>query len=457
MVNIEGSTTSNFNKPIETLPSRSMEPWRLAYNVVLTASWPGLWLYYRLRKATSGKYTSSYLSRLGLCLPSISKAFSRPLWVHALSVGEVLSSVPLLHEIRRRHPEVAIVFSAATEKGLAVAQKEVGPLAESIFYLPHDHLWSMIRLVRRLRPAAFILVETDLWPNLLWVLKKALVPVLMVNARLSLRSFNGYRRLGSISRSILACLDQIYVQSEEDARRFASLGVSWTRLRVAGNLKFDLAVFQKEKYSQKNRFPFFMYQERRPLWIAGSTHDGEEKVLLQAHAMVLRRYPNTLLVLAPRHIDRAHRLTHLCEAMGLRWALRSRTNAIDHVQVFLLDSIGELASLYPLAQAAFIGGSLIPFGGHNPLEAAVHGVPCCWGPHLDNFREIEAFLINKGCGRRVHNAQELQAFLLETLKDDLSSSTRRRLCAHSVSAQARAAPVIAEDLKVLMAENFRAR
>lgn len=434
-----------------------MEPWRLAYNVVLSASWPGLWLYYLLRKAGSGKYTTSYSSRLGLCLPQISKAFSRPLWVHALSVGEVLSSVPLLHEIRHRQPEVAIVFSAATEKGLAVAQKEVGSLAESIFYLPHDHLWSMTRLVRRLRPAAFILVETDLWPNLLWVLKKALVPVLMVNARLSLRSFRGYRRLAPISRSILACLDRIYVQSEEDARRFASLGVPWTRLRLCGNLKFDLAVFQKEKYSQKNGDPFFMFKDSRPLWIAGSTHDGEEKILLQAHAMVLKRYSNILLVLAPRHIDRVHRLAHLCETMGLRWTLRSRANAIDHVHVFLLDSIGELASLYPLAQAAFIGGSLIPFGGHNPLEAAVHGVPSCWGPHLDNFREIEAFLLKERCGRRVHNAQELEAFLLETLEDRLSLSTRRRLCAHRVSAQAGAASVIAQDLKLLMAENFRAK
>lgn len=428
-----------------------MEPWRFVYNVALSASWPLLWLYYRLRQATSGKYASSYRFRLGLQLPRALKTPSSPVWIHALSVGEVLSAVPLVHQIRSRHPQGSIVFSAATEKGFAVAQKEIGPLVTAVFYLPHDHLWNMTRLVHHVRPSAFILVETDLWPNLLWVLKKRHVPIIMINARLSLRSFARHRRFGPLSRSLLASLDRIYVQSNEDARRFAALGVLGPRLRVAGNLKFDLAVFQKQKYAQSAFRPAFVLQEGRPLWIAGSTHDGEEITVLKAHRILLRRHAKALLVLAPRHIERAARLSALCDALGLRWALRSRRDGVDAAQVLILDSIGELASLYPLAHGAFIGGSLVPFGGHNPLEAAVHGVPCCWGPHLDNFREIESFLLHDGCGRRVEHEEDLLAFLLEVLDDGVWPLSRRTRCALSVCDQAGAASVIARDLMALTA------
>lgn len=429
-----------------------MDPWPFVYNVALSSSWPLLWLYCRLRQATSGKYASSYRFRLGLRLPPRPGTSCSPVWIHALSVGEVLSAVPLVHQLRTTHPQQALVFSVATEKGFAVAQKEIGPLVTTIFYLPHDYLWNMTRLVRHVRPAAFVLVETDLWPNLLWILKKRRVPIIMVNARLSLRSFSRHRRLRPLSRWLLASVDQIYVQSKEDARRFAALGVPRPRLRVAGNLKFDLAVLQKRKYSQRTLTPALVLKERRPLWIAGSTHHGEETTVLKAHRSLLRRHSKALLVLAPRHVERGPRLAALCEALGLRWALRSRGDEVNAAQVFILDSIGELAALYPLAQGAFIGGSLVPLGGHNPLEAAVHGVPCCWGPHLDNFREIESFLLGQGCGRRVTHEKDVLSFLLEVLDDRLWPLTRRTFFAQGVCEQAGAAVVIAQDVMALAAD-----
>ncbi|MGQ9485187.1 MAG: 3-deoxy-D-manno-octulosonic acid transferase [Desulfosoma sp.] len=433
-----------------------MESWRFVYNVALSTSWPLLWLYYRLRQAASGKYASSYRFRLGLWLPPRLGTVCSPVWIHALSVGEVLSAVPLVHQLRVTHPQQALVFSVATEKGFAVAQKEIGPFVTTVFYLPHDHLWNMTRFVRHVRPAAFILVETDLWPNLLWTLKKRHVPVLMVNARLSLRSFSRLQRFRPLSRRLLASVDRIYVQSKEDARRFAALGVPWPRLRVAGNLKFDLALFQKRKYSQRALTPALVLKDRRPLWIAGSTHDGEEATVLKAHKSLLRRHPRALLVLAPRHVERGPRLAALCEALGLRWAMRSRGDGVNAAQVLILDSIGELAALYPLAQGAFIGGSLVPFGGHNPLEAAVHGVPCCWGPYLDNFREIESFLLGERCGRRVTHEKDMLSFLLEVLDDRVWPLNQRTFFAQRVCDQAGAAVVIAQDVMALAADGLAA-
>lgn len=428
-----------------------MKPWQVLYNVVVSASWPVLWFFYGIEKHTSAKYAASYPYRLGLRLPRLPKMGLRPVWIHALSVGETLSAIPLVNEIKGRRPNVPLVFSTATDKGYRVAQRELSPHAASVFFLPHDHLWNMTRLVARLDPAVFVLVETDLWPNLLWVLKKKQIPTLMINARLSPRSFGRYARLGSVSRRLLESLDRVYVQSRDDALRFAQLGVPAERLWVAGNLKFDLAVIQRENFGRNSGVAALIEAANRPVWIAGSTHEGEESLVLDAHQTVLRRYPNALLILAPRHIERAPAVAALCEQNSLRWELRSRNRPVGQAHVFLLDSIGELASLYPMAAGAFIGGSLVPVGGHNPLEAVVHGVPCCWGPYLHNFREIEAFLIHEGCGRAVFNPEALQAFILESMDESLWNRRRRQECASKVCAEAGAARKLARDITSLLA------
>lgn len=427
-----------------------MEPWQVLYNVVLSPSWPLLWFFYRIEEKTSGKYAASYPHRLGLHLPQSSKAGPKPLWIHALSVGETLCTLPLVHRIRTMRPDVPLFFSTATDKGYRVARKELAPRGAVVFFMPHDHVWNMTRLVARLDPAVFVLVETDLWPNLLWALKKRQVPALMVNARLSPRSFARYARLGSLGRRLFASLDRIYVQSRDDASRFARLGVSAECLRVAGNLKFDLAVYQKENPLGWAGPGTLVGAINRPVWIAGSTHAGEENPVLDAHRGVLRQQPDALLIVAPRHIERAPVVAKLCESRSLRWKLRSHNEPVGDAQVFLLDSIGELASLYPLAKGAFIGGSLVPAGGHNPLESAVHGVPCCWGPHLDNFREIEAFLVREGCGRPVPDAEALRAFILEAMDEHLWPPQRRSDCARNVCTQAGAAPLLARDIVALL-------
>lgn len=426
-----------------------MEPWQVFYNVVLTASWPLLWFFYRMERKTTGKYAASSAYRLGFGLPHPSPEGWRPVWIHALSVGETLSTLPLVHRIKALRPDVPLWFSTATDKGYRVARKELGRLAEVVFFLPHDHLWNMTRLAARVNPAVFVLVETDLWPNLLWVLKKRKVPALMVNARLSPRSFSRYALLGGVGRRLLDSLDRIYVQSQDDAHRFARLGVSPERLRIAGNLKFDLAVHQKERFSAGHYGVGPMGARERPVWIAGSTHEGEEGFVLEAHQGILRHHPHALLILAPRHIERTPAIAALCDAQSLRWELRSRNRPVGDAHVFVLDTIGELASYYPMARGAFIGGSFVPMGGHNPLEAAVHGVPCCWGPHLYNFREIEAFLVKEGCGRPVADANALRTFMLETMEPSLWDGQRRTDCAKKVCAQAGAASVLARHITAL--------
>ncbi|WP_448382264.1 3-deoxy-D-manno-octulosonic acid transferase [Desulfosoma sp.] len=428
-----------------------MEPWQVFYNGILSASWPLLWLFYRVEGKMAGKYAASSAHRLGLRLPDPLQGGARPVWIHALSVGETLSTLPVVHRIKALRPDVPLCVSTATDKGYRVARNQLGHLTEAVFFLPHDHLWNMTRLVARLHPAVFVLVETDLWPNLLWVLKKKKVPAIMVNARLSPRSFSRYARLASLARRLLDPLDRIYVQSRDDAHRFARLGVSPQRLRVAGNLKFDLAVYQKETFATRRDGLRLILAPGRPVWIAGSTHDGEERLVLEAHQGILRQHPNALLILAPRHIERTPAIAALCTQRSLRWERRSRNRPVGDAHVFLLDSIGELASLYPMARGAFIGGSLVPRGGHNPLEAAVHGVPCCWGPHLYNFREIEAFLVKEGCGRPVGDGDSLRSFILETMEESLWDRPRRIACAERVCAQAGAASLLARDITALLA------
>ncbi|SHE28620.1 3-deoxy-D-manno-octulosonic-acid transferase [Desulfacinum infernum DSM 9756] len=418
----------------------------LAYNAVLTAAWPALWLYYRLSAAVSGKYEETYRRRLGLEFPRLKDFPLRPVWIHALSVGEALSAIPLILELKDRLPTQPIVFSTATEKGLQIARNRVAALVDDIFVLPHDLGWTMRRLVRGLRPSLFVLVETDIWPNLLRELRKAQTPAVLVNARLSPRSHGRLRRLAPFVAALFRHFSAIFTQSRLDAERYRSLGVPPRRVHAAGNLKFDLVVMQAEGYAGEDLdlFPGEGKDGRkRPVWIAGSTHPGEESLLVEAHGAVRARYPHALLILAPRHIERAPRIASLCARAGLEPALRSRRDPPDSAPVLILDTLGELARCYALADAAFIGGSLVPTGGHNPLEASVHGVPCCWGPHLFNFREVEAFLLQAGCGRVVRKAADVAAFVLDAFDRGKDPSAARPRCRQAVRNHAGAARRIA--------------
>lgn len=421
----------------------------IAYNLMLTALWPAIALYYAVRARTDGKYRASYQRRLGLELPEPA-AKSGAIWVHALSVGETLSALPLLAALRQALPDRERVLSSATESGHRIACLRAGQLSTRRFILAHDMLWSMSAVIRRIRPALFVLVETDLWPNLLWLLERRRVPMVLVNGRISDRSLTRLRLLKPAATWLLDRFQLIFCQSDRDRERFLKLGADPAQVFTVGNLKFDLVRAQAADCRVDELRAELDLSPERLVWIAGSTHPGEEDALLDAHLKLRRCHPHLLLILAPRHPARGWQIASRCQSRDLAWGLRSRRDRTSATAVYLVDTLGELARFYALAQAAFIGGSLVPLGGHNPLEAAVHGVPCCWGPHLSNFREIEATLVTNGCGRMTASGAAVADQIDRWLSEPELRTTARAHCTRLFAAEGQAAARIVDLMTSLL-------
>jgi 3-deoxy-D-manno-octulosonic-acid transferase len=362
------------------------------------------------------------------------------LWIHAVSVGEVRAAQPLVDALRRRWPEAPLVMTTTTPTGRDTTGALFGSEL-SCMYLPYDLPDAVDRFLKRLSPAAALVMETEIWPNLYHGLRARNVPLLLVNARLSERSLRGYRRLAGLVRSSLHCARCICAQTGEDAQRFIALGAQRHRVFVSGNLKFDVALpvgFSARVAAIRTRLPL-----RRPLWVAGSTHPGEEGQILQAHNRILQRRADALLLLAPRHPERARELTALCEQAGLVCRLYSETPLLqDHVQVVIIDELGELAPLYGVAGVAFVGGSLVIRGGHNPIEALLAGAPVLTGPHIANFQTIYEELVRAGAVKQVANEAELASSVLAWLGDQ-GEGRRRAAAGQGVIARQRGA---AEDI-----------
>jgi 3-deoxy-D-manno-octulosonic-acid transferase len=386
------------------------------YNLLLLLAWPLVVCVEALQCVAGRRTRQAVCHRLGWCLPELRPGPPR-IWFHALSVGEVHSVAPLVQALKAALPQVSIVFSTATETGREAARRVLASWVSDFFFLPHDFAWSMEALIRRIRPQLLVLVETDVWPNLLWTCRRHAVPCVLVNARLSPRSFARLRRLRALLRPVWGSFDTIFVQSAADLDRFQALDVCAERLAEVGNLKFDHPVANLSQVDRTGLRQEIGIFSERPVWIAGSTHEGEEVLLLRAHRQLLRDLPEALLIVAPRRIQRSPEVERLCRDLGLTVARRSEAATADGCQVFLLDTLGELARFYGLANLAFIGGSLVPFGGHNPLEALWLGVPMIWGPHLFNFRQIEEHLLAAGCAVRVEDEARLFQVVRQWLPD----------------------------------------
>lgn len=400
-------------KPSAVLPPLA----RMLYNGSLTLSWPFFLFYYLIRSRTDGKYRTSLRERMGLRLPSPSSGVSPRFWLHALSVGETTSVVPLVKELKATCPELEVVVSSATESGRRIAEERLARLVSAFFYLPHDFPWSMHEVVERIRPDLFALVETDLWPNLLASLKRFRIPAVLLNGRISPGSFRSLAPWKPVIGELYKGFDLIFAQSAEDRERYVTLGALPQKVVAEGNLKLDHSGTLPTEQELTVLRESAGIEPGRPVWIAGSTHEGEEDVLLEVHRSLLAEQPDLLLVLAPRQPKRRAEILGLCEKLGLVATARSAGRAAHGSSVYLLDTMGELGSFYALADVAFIGGSMVPFGGHNPLEAVRHGKPVLWGPHLFNFREMESELIEAGCGRRVPDAAQLGMALRACLYD----------------------------------------
>ncbi len=341
------------------------------------------------------------------------------IWVHAVSLGEMTAGAPLIRALRARFPQWRVALTTATPAGRARAQALFPDI--DVRFLPYDTRGGMRRLLARLQPRIAIIMETELWPNLFDACRREAVPLLLASARLSPKSVSRYRRFGTLFR-VFGGNVVVAAQSEEDRERFLAIGAAAERCTVIGNVKFDIEVDAANvELGRRLRRD---YGAARPVWIAGSTHAGEDEQVLEAHQALCAGQPEALLLLAPRHRERFDKVAELLTSRGLNWVRRSTgevpqsaTAVKPATAVVLIDTLGELAALYAAADVAFVGGSLVPIGGHNLLEPAALGLPVLTGPAYFNSREIGQLLLREGAALQVNGAQELSRELARLLSD----------------------------------------
>ena len=390
--------------------------WNLLYNGLLIITAPVilviLWAKPRCRRGLS--------QRFGFTGPRVTQD-GRPLvWLHAVSLGEVVAITPLVKELKRRHPTHRFIVSTTTETGRDAVEQRLAGIAEHL-YAPIDFPWAVSRTVARLRPVLYVFIETELWPNLLRHLSGVGVPTIMINGRLSSASFARlqWRPVKSFYRSVLRSMRLCLMQSDRDAERIISLGADPGSVRRTGNIKFDQPL-PTEAERRVTRATLGI-EEDALLVIGGSTHPIEEEQLVEAFVAVLSRHPSARLMLAPRHIERAEAVEAMVRGRGLAVSRRSAmaagfANSEAKPHVIILDSRGELALIYQEATVAFVGGTLVPVGGHNLLEPASWAKPVLFGPYTDHCVEIADLLTQAGGGRRVASVDELTDGLLHLLE-----------------------------------------
>ncbi|MCU0734526.1 MAG: lipid IV(A) 3-deoxy-D-manno-octulosonic acid transferase [Methylotetracoccus sp.] len=308
-------------------------------------------------------------------------------WVHAVSVGEVESAIPLVRSLLELRPGLSVLFTSTTPTGSARVQATLGDRVQHC-YLPYDLPGCVNRFLRHFQPRIAVILETELWPNLFAACAAHSIPLFIVNGRLSARSTDGYRRLASLVKDTLTHVTAIAAQTDEDASRFVAIGAARNKVMTCGNIKFDLEV--RDDFSEQGmRDRQLLFGGDRPVLIAASTHEGEEQLLLAVYATLLTQFPRLALILVPRHPERFPSVAALCRNCGYSVVQRSegRTCSSED-QIFLVDTMGELRRFYAAADLAFVGGSLVPVGGHNVLEPAAVGTPVLFGPYMENFREI---------------------------------------------------------------------
>ncbi len=360
---------------------------------------------------------------------------SAPLWLHAVSVGEVNAASPLVNRLLQEHPGLRLVVTTITPTGSERVQALWGDAVVHV-YLPYDLPGAVDRFLAHFRPALALIVETELWPNLLFGCRDRGIPTHILNARLSARSLRGYRVLAPLIRRALQSVRLVAAQSKEDGKRFVRLGAIPEHVVVTGNLKFDMAPADFDAFAAD----FNKARGRDgPVWIAASTHEDEELAIIDAHVALLKRHPDALMLWAPRHPERFRAVAQSARDAGLRVASRSEQAwPASDSQVFVIDTLGELTRFYACAQVAFVGGSLQPIGGHNLLEPAATGTAILTGPHLHNFVDIAKRLREAEAMQVVENASDL-ASSLQALFADPAARTRMSANARRLLDQGRGA------------------
>jgi 3-deoxy-D-manno-octulosonic-acid transferase len=390
----------------------------LVYSLALAVGFVIALPWFLWKGRATGKYLRTFRERMGRLPVYLNVDGDRSIWVHAVSVGEVLAARPLIEALKARFPSLRVFLSTTTVSGNAVARKSLRGI-DGLFYAPFDWPGPVRKALATLNPELLVLIETEIWPNLIHEARRRGTRVAIANGRISPRSFAGYRRVKGFLRPVLADVDLFLMQGDTHAERIREMGAPVERVRVTGNLKFD-AVELPRTPERLARLILPAVRRGRPLWVAGSTVPGEEELVLQAFHHVRERMPETGLLVAPRHPERFSQVPAVIEAAGFRCVLRSslEPEAWRDGEVVLLDTLGELAQVYPLATVVFVGGSLVPAGGHNILEPAIAGKPVLVGPHMENFREIADQFRSEAAVIQVDTPDELAREVLSLLTDE---------------------------------------
>ncbi len=357
------------------------------------------------------------------------KHYSESIWVHALSVGEVISAVPLIKALAEEFPHKSITVTVTTDKGMDIAKKELEGSSVSLFVMPLDFWWSVLHFINTVRPCVFVLVETDIWPGMIYILRKRAVRTVLVNGRISPRTFVAYRKYRCIVRKIFDSIALCLMQSSLDTQRLLELGISKEKVFTVGNIKFDRDWLPMTEEEESRWRKEICLPEKQRLWIAGSTHKGEEQILLEVQRRLLVSHPDLRMIIAPRQIRDADRIRSIAREKGLRTASRTGLGCDHDYDVLILDTVGELGRIYGLGCVSFVGGSLVPFGGHNLLEPASFGCPVLFGPHTHNFVEMSEGMIKSGGGLCVRDTEELfyavKSLIEDTvLREDMGEKAR---------------------------------
>jgi 3-deoxy-D-manno-octulosonic-acid transferase len=391
----------------------------LLYDLVLLASSLVLIPWYLLRKARYGTARRGLRERLGFFAPGrLAATQKRPvIWVHAVSVGETRAAIPLLKALRQAYPDACLLVSNTTETGNSVARS----LAEVdlCLFFPFDLSFVVRRVLKQVNPSLVIFVDTEIWPNFARHAGRRGIPLLLANGRISDRSFPRYRAIRSLLRPVLENFSAFCMQSEQDAERIKVMGAPSERVQVAGNLKFDLQAHLPNAGEVKSLKERFHLSPEALVWVAGSTHAGEEEQVLDAYQRLVAEGRNLLLLLVPRHPERCRQVSELLSQRKLSFALRShvdeRQAPLQAGEVLLVDSIGEMLKFYAMADLVFVGGSLVPVGGHNVLEGVLLKKPVLYGPHMHNFRDIAKLLKDDRAALEVADSQALQNALMQLI------------------------------------------
>ena len=402
---------------------------RLVYSILFALCMPFVFLKLLWRGYKAPEYRPRKLERFGFFK---APKLNRSIWVHAVSVGEVLAAEPVIRELQARYPDRSIVITSMTPTSSEQIYKLFG---DSVFhvYAPYDLPFMIKAFIRRVRPEFLIIMETELWPNTIHLMRKKGCSVVIVNARLSERSANGYRRLKPAVGWMLNELSLVLCQYKNDAARFASLGIAKEKIYVTGSVKYDININPGiHKEGRKLRHALEL---SRPVWIAASTHEGEDARVLAIHLQLREFFPDAILVLVPRHPERFDSAFQLAEQAGFMTYRRTQEKRIPKdTDVFVVDTMGELLNFYAASDIAFIGGSLVEVGGHNPIEAGALGLPIIAGPHVFNFEAICEQLVTSGGMEVVLGEARLLAVLKQLMADPENARARGQNAMDEVNA-----------------------